>query len=127
MMNTEIEMLVYESKCFNNFIRRMTFSKSDEDIGTITAMLFDHEKPSFLLKVKKCIELIRSSTRFDRIWTHGNTTTEVNVSVLTAAWKVAKYCADEAGKLKLLDDHYFHKELNESIFLLENGNIKYFI
>ena len=34
MMNIEIEMLVYESKCFNNFIRRMTFSKSDDDIKT---------------------------------------------------------------------------------------------
>jgi hypothetical protein len=34
MMSIEIEMLVYESKCFNNFICRMTFSKSDDDIKT---------------------------------------------------------------------------------------------
>lgn len=53
MMNTEIEMLVYESKCFNNFIRRMTFSKSDDDIKALTALLFDHEKLSFQSKVKK--------------------------------------------------------------------------
>lgn len=61
------------------------------------------------------------STRFDRTWTYGGNSTEVNVSVLTAAWKVAKHCADEDGKLKQLDDHYFHKELNESMFLLEHG------
>lgn len=69
--------------------------------------------------------MIRMSTRFDHKWTHANSSTEANVSVLTAAWKVAKHCADEDGKLKQLDDHYFHKELNESIFLLENGMVHY--
>jgi len=71
--------------------------------------------------VNKFLEMIRMSTRFDREWTHSGNSTEANVSVLTAAWKVAKHCADEDGKLKQLDDHYFHKELNESIFLLEQG------
>ena len=40
-------------------------------------------------------------------------------------WKVAKHCADEDGTLKQLDDHYFHKELNKSIFLLEQGEELY--
>ena len=53
MMNTEIEMLVYESKCFNNFIRRMTFSKSDNEIKALTTLLYDHETLSFQSKVKK--------------------------------------------------------------------------
>jgi len=65
MMNTEIQMLVFESKCFNNFIRRMTFSKSDDGIKTVklTVFLFDHENLSFQSKVKKCIETIRMRTR----------------------------------------------------------------
>lgn len=119
MMNTEVEMLVYESKCFNSFIRRMLFSKSNNDVSKIIDTIFVHEKPVFVSKLKKCIDIIRSSTKFDQIWTKGHS--EVNVSVLTAAWKVAKYCADEDGKLDQLDVHYFHKELNESSFLLENG------
>ena len=48
-----------------------------------------------MLSVKKCLEMIRMSTRFDREWTRRQQQTEANVSVLTSAWKVVKHCADE--------------------------------